>query len=54
LADVVIELDEPEVAEPFELVAVTVKVYEVLAESPVTEIGEAPEPEPPAGDEVTL
>jgi hypothetical protein len=29
-------------------------VYEVPAESPVTEIGEAPEPEPPEGDEVML
>jgi hypothetical protein len=48
------ELDEPDVAEPLELVAVTVKVYEVLAVSPVTEIGEEPEPEPPEGDEVTL
>jgi hypothetical protein len=50
----VIELDEPDIAEPLELVAVTVKVYEVLGDNPVTEIGDVPEPEPPAGDEVML
>jgi hypothetical protein len=54
LAAVVIELDAPDVAEPLELVAVTVNVYEVEAVKPVTVIGEAPEPEPAAGDDVTL
>jgi hypothetical protein len=46
--------DAAEVAEPYAFVAVTVKVYEVPAVRPVTVIGEAPEPEPPAGLDVTL
>lgn len=40
---------------PTEFVAVTVKVYEVLEDRPLTVMGEAaPEPVNPPGEEVTV
>jgi hypothetical protein len=40
-------LENPEVAEPLEFVAVTVNEYIVFCAKPETEIGDAPDPEPP-------
>jgi len=54
--EVVAELEEDEAAEvPAELVAVTVKVYEVLADKPETVIGlDAPVFVAPPGEAVTV
>ena len=46
-------MDAADVAEPYAFEAVTVNVYAVPFVVPVTAIGDAPEPEAPAGLDVT-